>query len=146
MPSAPSVLCLTPLLGTLAQTKGWLHAHISVLVSLWQSLSGDSYTRPLSASASWHQQQCQALMSTDGMDSQVRQSLDGRPSRENIFNKLMLTTESIMKMQKLGGDNKERKPEFLGFQWTFLDGESTIPSIFLMNYQISYCLLTIIHI
>jgi len=56
-PSAPSVLPLTAPLGSHAQFNGWLQAFSSVLVTLiWQSLSGDSYTRLLSASTSWHQQ------------------------------------------------------------------------------------------
>jgi hypothetical protein len=55
-PSATSVLPLTPPLGSLAQSDGWLQVFASVLVRLWQSLSGDSYIRLLSASISWHQQ------------------------------------------------------------------------------------------
>jgi hypothetical protein len=39
---------LSPMVGLCAST--------SVLVNLWQSLSGNSYTRLLSASTSWHQQ------------------------------------------------------------------------------------------
>jgi hypothetical protein len=39
-----------------AQSDGWLQTSASVLVRLWQSLSGDSYTMLLSASNSWHQQ------------------------------------------------------------------------------------------
>jgi hypothetical protein len=49
----------------------------SVLVRSWQSLSGNSHIRLLSASSSWHQQECGGLVSADGMDPQVRQSLDG---------------------------------------------------------------------
>jgi hypothetical protein len=40
--------------GPLAQSNGWLRASISVFVWLWQTLSGDSYIRLLSASTSWH--------------------------------------------------------------------------------------------
>ena len=41
--------------GPHAQFNGWLGASTSVLVRLWQSLSGDGYIRLLSASTSWHQ-------------------------------------------------------------------------------------------
>jgi hypothetical protein len=36
------------------QVDVWLCALSSVLVRLWHSVSGDSYTRFLSASTSWH--------------------------------------------------------------------------------------------
>ena len=54
--SAPSVFPLTLPCGSQCSVR-WLalQASTSVLVRLWQSLSGDSYTRPLSASTSWHQ-------------------------------------------------------------------------------------------
>jgi hypothetical protein len=39
-----------------AQFYGWLQESASVLVRLWQSLSGDSCIRLLSASTSWDQQ------------------------------------------------------------------------------------------
>jgi hypothetical protein len=56
IPSAPSVLPLTSPLGYLAKSNVWLQASASVLVRLWQHLSGDSYIRLLSASTSWHLQ------------------------------------------------------------------------------------------
>jgi hypothetical protein len=46
-PSAPSVFSLTP---------PSVCASISVFVRLWQSFSGDSYIRLLSASSSQHSQ------------------------------------------------------------------------------------------
>ena len=52
--SGPSVLSLTPLLGTLVSVQ-WLAASICLL-RLWQSLSEDSYIRLLSACTSWHPQ------------------------------------------------------------------------------------------
>lgn len=55
-PSAPSVLSITPPLVTLCSVKGCLQASTSVLVRLWQILSGDSYHRLLSACTSWHSQ------------------------------------------------------------------------------------------
>jgi hypothetical protein len=55
IPSAPCVLSLTPALRTLC-SNGWLWASTSVFVRLWQSLSGDSYIRLLSASTCWHPQ------------------------------------------------------------------------------------------
>ena len=76
-PSAPTVLSLTPPLGSSTQSKGWLQVSTSVLVRIRQSLSGDSYFRCLSANTSWHQQQCLGLVSAYGMDPQVGQSLDG---------------------------------------------------------------------
>jgi hypothetical protein len=39
-----------------AQSNGWLWSSASVFVRLWQSLSGDSYIRLLSACISWHPQ------------------------------------------------------------------------------------------
>ena len=50
-PSVPSFLSLTPPLGSYAQCKGWLLASASVLVRVWQSLSGDSYISLLSVSS-----------------------------------------------------------------------------------------------
>jgi hypothetical protein len=38
------------------QVDGWLQASTSVNLRLWQSLSGDSYIRHLSACTSWHPQ------------------------------------------------------------------------------------------
>jgi hypothetical protein len=40
-------------------------------------LSGDSYIRLLSANTRWHLQYCLGLVTVDGMDPQVGQSLDG---------------------------------------------------------------------
>jgi hypothetical protein len=40
--------------GPLVWSNGWLRASTSVFVRLWQSLSGDSHIRLLSASTSWH--------------------------------------------------------------------------------------------
>jgi hypothetical protein len=51
--STPSVLFHW---GLHAQSNGWLWASASVFVSHWQSLSGDSYIRLLSASTFWHPQ------------------------------------------------------------------------------------------
>jgi hypothetical protein len=55
---APSVLSLTPPLGSLCsvQPNDWLYESTSEFVRLWQSLSGDSYIRLLLASTSWHPQ------------------------------------------------------------------------------------------
>jgi hypothetical protein len=69
-PSAPSALSLIPPLGTLFSFQ-WL----AVSIHLWQSLSGDSYIRFLSASTFWHPQQCLHLVTVYGMDPQVWQSL-----------------------------------------------------------------------
>ena len=55
----------------------WLWVSASVLVRCWQSLSESSHTRLLFASISWHQQQCQGLVSADGMDHMVGKSLGG---------------------------------------------------------------------
>ena len=55
-PSAPSFLPLVPPLESPTLSKGWLQASTSLLVRFWQSLSGDNYIRPLSASTSWHQE------------------------------------------------------------------------------------------
>ena len=55
-PSAPSVLSQLLHWGPRAQSNGWLQTFTSVLVRLWQGLSGDSHRRLLSGSASWHQQ------------------------------------------------------------------------------------------
>jgi hypothetical protein len=54
-PSAPSAL-------SLAQFNGWLGTSTSVFVRHWQSLSGDSYIRLLSASTCWHPQYCLSLV------------------------------------------------------------------------------------
>jgi hypothetical protein len=70
-PSAPSVLSLTPLLGTHAQSHGCVRASASVFVRLWESLSGDSYVRLLSGSTSWHRQYCLCLAVVYSMDPQV---------------------------------------------------------------------------
>jgi hypothetical protein len=42
--------------GPQTQSNGWLPTFTSVFVRLWQSFSGDSYIRLLSASTSWHPQ------------------------------------------------------------------------------------------
>jgi hypothetical protein len=42
----------------------------------WQSLSGESCIRLLSASTCWHSQQCLGLVTVYGMDPQLSQSLD----------------------------------------------------------------------
>jgi hypothetical protein len=55
-PLAPSVLSLTPPLGTLAKSNDWMGTSASVFVRLYQSLSGDSCNRLLSASSSWRLQ------------------------------------------------------------------------------------------
>jgi hypothetical protein len=52
--------------GPSAQSEGWLEASAFLLVRLWQSLSGDSYTRLLSASISWHLQYCLDLVTVYG--------------------------------------------------------------------------------
>jgi hypothetical protein len=57
--------------------NGWLQASTSVFVKHWQSLSGDSYTRLLSASTCWHPQQCLGLVTEYGMHLQVWQFLAG---------------------------------------------------------------------
>jgi hypothetical protein len=69
-PSHPSQIILFSLLSRAeaVQSNGWLHAPSSVLVMLWQSLSGDSYTRLLSASSSWHQQWGLGLVSAGEVD------------------------------------------------------------------------------
>jgi hypothetical protein len=77
-PSAPLVLPLTP---SLASPCSVWRLAASIRTSIWSGsgrpFSRDSYTRLLSASASWHQQECLGLVSADGMDPQVGQSLDG---------------------------------------------------------------------
>jgi hypothetical protein len=60
-----------------AQSNGWLWASPSVLVMLWQDVSGDSHIRLLSASTCWHLQSHLGLVTVYRMDSQVGQSLDG---------------------------------------------------------------------
>jgi len=78
--SAPSVLPITPPLGSQCSLL-WLAASTtSVLVSLCQMLSGDSCNRLLSASTYWHQQWCLGLVVTYGMNPQMGQSLDDSPS------------------------------------------------------------------
>jgi hypothetical protein len=55
-PSTPSVLSLTPSLGTSIQCMfGCVHPHL-LLVRLLQRCSGDSYTRLMTESTSWHLQ------------------------------------------------------------------------------------------
>jgi hypothetical protein len=44
---------------------------------LWQSLTGHSCIRLLSAYTSWHPQKCLHLVTVYGIDRQVGQSLDG---------------------------------------------------------------------
>ena len=66
-PSAPSVLPLTPPLWSPCSVHCWLQAFASVLVRLWQSLSGHSYLRFLTAITSW---------SAYEMHQQVEQSLN----------------------------------------------------------------------
>jgi hypothetical protein len=55
-PSTPSVLSLTPLLGTLHSVQCLSAVSASVFVRLWQDISGDRYIRLLSACISWHPQ------------------------------------------------------------------------------------------
>ena len=55
-PSGPSVLSLTPPLGTTCWVQWLPQASTSVFVRLWKSLSGDSYIRLLLASTSWYSQ------------------------------------------------------------------------------------------
>lgn len=54
-PSAPSVLPVTSPLCSHVQSYVWLWPWTSVLMRLWQSLSGDSHARLPSTSASWLQ-------------------------------------------------------------------------------------------
>ena len=76
-PSTPSVLSLTPLLGTLPSVQ-WLAVNIHLCIcKALQGLSGDSHIRLLSACTSWHPQQCLGLISVYGMNPQVGQSLGG---------------------------------------------------------------------
>jgi hypothetical protein len=71
-PSAPPVLPPAP-----NQGPELSQASASALVRcLQQNLPGNSYTRLLSASASWQRQQCGYLMSADRMNPQVGWSLD----------------------------------------------------------------------
>ena len=70
----PSVPYPIPPSGTLCSVNGWLQASASVFVSLWQSPSGDSYIRLLSASTSRHLQYHLGLVTVYGMDPQVGQS------------------------------------------------------------------------
>ena len=74
-PSDLTVLALTsPLVShTDTQSSVWMGTSASVLVQLWQSLSGDRF---LSVSISWHQQLCLGLLLADGMDPYVGQSLE----------------------------------------------------------------------
>ena len=71
-PSSPSVLALTSPLGSLHLVQS-----TSVLVQFWQSLSGNRCTRLLSVSTCWHPQQYLSLVSADGMDLQVEQTVNG---------------------------------------------------------------------
>jgi hypothetical protein len=64
--SALSVLHLNLPVGSLGSVL-WLAVFVPVLVRCWQTLSGNNYTRLLSASTSWCQQLCQGLVSTDGI-------------------------------------------------------------------------------
>jgi hypothetical protein len=75
-PPAPWVLSLAPSLETLCSVQ-WMAVSIH-LVRHWQSPSGDSYIRLLSASCCCHLQQCLGLVVVYGMDPQVEQSLDGQ--------------------------------------------------------------------
>ena len=69
---------LTPALETPCSVQWLARRSTSEFVRLWQSLSGDSYIRLLSASISLAPQQCLGLVSVYGwMDPQVEQSLDG---------------------------------------------------------------------
>jgi hypothetical protein len=52
----PSVPWLLSYWELCAQSSGWLWTSTSVLVRHWQSISGDSYIRLLSASSCWHLQ------------------------------------------------------------------------------------------
>ena len=54
-PSAPWVPSLVPSLGTLCSVQ-WMVTSTSVFTRHWQSLSGDSYIRLLSASTCWYPQ------------------------------------------------------------------------------------------
>jgi hypothetical protein len=55
-------------LGTSCSVQWLLQASASVFVRLWQSLSGDSYIRLLSACTSWHSQKYLGLVTVYGTD------------------------------------------------------------------------------
>ena len=67
IPPAPTVHALTSPLGFSCSVQ-CLCTSTSVLVRFWQSLSGDSYIRLLSASTSWHPQYSLGFMSACGID------------------------------------------------------------------------------
>ena len=75
-PSAPLALPLTFLLGSLDSLKS-LAVSVCVLVRCWQNLSKNSHTRLLFGSTSWHQQEYNDLVSSDGIELKKRKSLDG---------------------------------------------------------------------
>jgi hypothetical protein len=52
------------------------YEHLPLYFMLWQSPSGNSYVRLLSACTFWHPQQCLSLLNVYGMSPQVWQSLD----------------------------------------------------------------------
>jgi len=75
--SALTILSLTSSLGAQFSVQ-WLAASIRLEFDmLWQSLSGDSYIRLLSACTSWHQQYCLGLMAVYELYPQVGQTLNG---------------------------------------------------------------------
>ena len=69
--------CQLPQQDPQARSDDWLQSSTSALVSCWQNLPRNSYTRFPSASASPQQQQSQGLVSAGRMDTQVGKSLDG---------------------------------------------------------------------
>jgi hypothetical protein len=77
IPSTPSVLSLTPLLGTPCSVQWLMQACTFVFVRLKQGLSEGSYIRLLSACTPWHPQQCLYLLVVYGMNSHMEHSLDG---------------------------------------------------------------------
>jgi hypothetical protein len=77
-PSAPSDLPLTPPLGFLYSVQWLAASSTSVLVRIWQSLSGDSYIRLLSASTYFlASATVSGFVSACGMDPQMGQFLEG---------------------------------------------------------------------
>jgi hypothetical protein len=74
----PSVLALTPPLGSLCSVQ-WLNASIRICIcqALAKNLTRQSYIGLLSASTSWHTQECLGFVSVYGMDPYVGKSLDG---------------------------------------------------------------------